>query len=326
MKRRRLKLTCIVACWTTVALALALSFVEQSRSEAKFSQLISERVILSYAKLPKPVEALRSQVAEIMRSNRSVWEKATTIRNLERAAAPIGSGDCADYSRWYLALVRPYGLQARMVVGSLNALNLYDTHTSVEVWLPRRRRWVLVGPTFGGEYTVRGRPVGAFDLQRLILAGRTNEVHWKSTHTKNATMPSDYYVDSVLLFRYVAVWGEVGGKIAMVANADSRALGQLAATKLDDNTAPNTPILVESSQGKLPEPAPGNPPWYATHRVHSSYRGAVVLVAPRRFVYRGYASAKAHGLWFSPIVLNRGGLPTGVTAFGVRRFPATRES
>jgi Transglutaminase-like superfamily len=322
-----IRLASMVICGATVTFAIALAVAPQSPADPSFSQLASERAVLERTTLPGFVTAVRPQVAAIMRSDRTTWAKATAVRDLLRAAAPIKSGDCSDYSLWFLALVRPYRLQVRMVAGSLNMLNAYDTHTTVSVWLPARRRWVIVDPTFGGEFTVHGRAVGAYDLQRLILAGRTNLVHWRSSHGKNATMPSDYYVDPVLLFRYVAVYGELGGKLAGIANHDSLGLGELAGTTLNGTEPPDVPIRVKSAGDKRPgELSPDDPPWYTTQRVSSSYRGPVVLVGDRRFDYRGRGSKQVDGRWVSPIAIANGGLPTGVKAFAVPRFPASHES
>jgi transglutaminase superfamily protein len=305
-----------------------LAFAEPSHQgyRSAISQLVSTEALLDQTTLPKALEPIRPRVAAIMKSNLSVWQKATATNDLIRAALPIGSGDCGEYTRWFTALVRPYGLQVRMVGGSLNTLNAYDTHASVEVWLPGRRHWVLLSPTFGGEYTVDGRPIGAYDIQRLIKKGRIDEVHWQSSHGKNSTMLSSYYVNPLLLFRYVGVSVQKGEELVTVANPDSRALGRVTTTRLTDSTPPDAPIAMTASQGPAPHPSIGYPPWYASHRVTGRYRGAVVLVSTKRFTYRGYHTAEAGGHWISPIVFDRGGIPDDVAAFAVREFPRSRES
>jgi hypothetical protein len=325
-KRKAYELACLALCLALVSVTVTLSLVTPSSAEPRLSQLISERVLLVHTKLPGFVKALRPRVAAIMHSNRTTWEKATTIRNLLRATAPIGSGTCADYSLWFLALARPYGLQVRMVAGSLNMLNAYDSHTTVSVWLPKRHNWVIVDPTFGGEFTVHGRAVGAYDLQRLVLAGKTDLVHWRSSHTKNATMPSAYYIDPVLLFRHVVVYGEVGNTIVGVANQDSSALGDVAAKKLVSDDPPGVPIRVESPPARRPgEPSIVDPPWYATRRVPDSFRGPVVLVGDKHFVFRGRPSTEVGGRWVSPVVWNNDPIPAGLMAFAVPRFPRSHE-
>jgi hypothetical protein len=310
-----------------LACTVALAVTSHSSAQSKVSQTISEDALLEHTKLPSFVEALRPRVAAIMHSDRTTWEKATTVRNLLRAVAPRGSGNCSDYSLWFLALTRTYGLEARMAAGSLNMLNNYDTHTTVEVWLPGRHRWVIVDPTFGGDFTVGGEPIGAFDLQRLIRAGQTDRIHWKSSNGKNDTMPSDYYVDPVLLFRYVAVYGQIGDQLVRVANRDSRPFGVLAATTLSDRDPPIDAIRLNESWAQTPwKLSLGSPPWYATRRVSNSYRGPVVLVGDRSFVYRQYRSTEVDGRWVSPINIAHGGIPAGVTAYAVREFPRARES
>jgi Transglutaminase-like superfamily len=309
-------------------IAVALTLADPSRSGygGAISQLVSPQALRAQTTLPKAVEAIRPQVATIMKSNLSVWQKATAANELFRAALPIGSGDCGEYTLWFTTLVRPYGLQVRMVSGSINTLDPYDTHASVEVWLPRRRHWVLLSPTFGGEYTVDGRPIGAYDIQWLIRTGRIDEVHWESSHTKNSTMLSNYYVNPALLFRYVGVSVQHGEELVTVANPDSRALGRVTTTRLSGSTPPDAPITMTASQAPALQPSIGYPPWYASHRVTGKYRGAVVLVSTKRFTYRGYDSAESRGEWVSPIVLDRGGIPDHVTAFAVREFPRSRES
>jgi hypothetical protein len=326
-RRRAFRFGCLVLCVVLLALAVVLNVTAGQRRAPALSQLLSERVVLAHTKLPREVEAIRPQVARLMHSDRTVWGKATAVRNLLRAAVPLESSSCFENSLWFLALTRPYGLHLRMVGGSLNLLNSYDTHTTVEVWLPARHRWVVVDPTFGGEYTVDGTLIGAYDLHRLILGGRTDLIRWKSSHGKNATMPSTYWINPVLLFRYVVVYGEIDNKLFGVANNDGRALGALAATTLDDRNPPNMKIGLGLSGANRPQKmAIGNRPWYATREVPNSYRGPVVIVGEKPFDYQGRGSTEVNKRWVSPVDIADGALPLGVKAYAVRKFPASHES
>jgi hypothetical protein len=257
------------------------------------------------ASLPAELQSERPAVEAILDSSRSPWQKAIGVMKIVKAATPpIYSGvTCDVYADWYVTLVNGRGLRARPVTGTLHLLNEYDTHTTVEVWLPQARRWVIVDPTFGGYFTVDGKPVGAHELQRLVLVGETDRVRWVSSHVKSSAMLSAYYADPVLMFRHVHVWRQnASGRTVMTESERSRRL----------------------TRGRE---FPGDPPWYATRDVRPgrSEGDAFVLVGKRPFTYGGHAAAEIEGRWISPIVGGDGPLPAGVRAYSVPRFPPARE-
>lgn len=133
----------------------------------------------------------------------SVWSKAARVRDLVRGA--FASGDCGTLSTAFWSLGTLAGLPLRMVYGSANLLNAYDTHTTVAVWLARERRWAITDPTFGGYWSLgrTGRPIGVFELQRAVRSGRASALYWHSSGAPHAILPSTYYVDPRYLYLYI---------------------------------------------------------------------------------------------------------------------------
>ena len=246
--------------------------------------------------MPEELASRRAEITEILRSGRTPWAKATAVNAIvKEETPPIYSGYfCNDYASWYIGLAST-GLKTRMVTGRLNLLNNFDTHTTVEVWLPKKRRWVIVDPTFGGHFEADGEPLGAHDLQRLILAHESHRVRWVSSHVENSARPSEYYADPMLLFRHVFLWSPGYAESATSVRA-----------------VRGRPV--------------GDPPWYAGRRVTQAHTGAVVLVGRRPFSYRGRPADPSEGRWLTPVVGIEGVFPAGVRAYAVPRFPTGRES
>lgn len=91
------------------------------------------------------------------------------------------------------------GLQAHRYHLAANRSRI-DTHVTVDVWLPRRKAWVMVDPTFGGYYTLNGIPVGTPEIHSLLTSGSQGELQFQSLGNWMTERPQDYYIDPRLLY------------------------------------------------------------------------------------------------------------------------------
>jgi hypothetical protein len=137
---------------------------------------------------------------------------ARALDDLVRTSYPTGS-TCDFLASAVFRLGQANGLPLRLVVGSANLYTwAYDSHTTVEVWLAAERRWVIADPTYDGYLTEGrdGRRLGAFDIDALMHEGRGDTIYWHGSHVKNASLPSDSWLDFRAYFRSVAVVGVDG--------------------------------------------------------------------------------------------------------------------
>ena len=88
------------------------------------------------------------------------------------------------------------GIEARLVIVQATMLNLFDSHSFVEV--RKQGRWVIQDPTFDGDWRLNGRLVGTGEIQAVLRKGIWPRVRW---HGPQAAIRA-YYADPRLLFRY----------------------------------------------------------------------------------------------------------------------------
>jgi len=163
----------------------------------------------SSAPVPPPPEvfprAIVKQARALASEEGSTWDRAARLRDLVRAT--LKNASCSTLALGFWSLGTTVGLPLRLVVGSANGLNLFDTHSTVEVWLDREHRWVITDPTFDGYWTSgpSGRKLGVSDISRAVADGSVGDVYWHAAGAKNSIEPSSYYVDPVLLYRYFGV-------------------------------------------------------------------------------------------------------------------------
>lgn len=136
----------------------------------------------------------KSQYDQIVAAQKLVCSKLAYFQNnMQRTAMQAvaeGIGDCDDYSRVMVCLLRSLGIPSRMVVGSLYDFNSMGPHAWVEVALMTKRdkpHWFVCDPTLASaspdkEYFVQFRnrvylyPV-RFELKAQNLAAELmNEV------------------------------------------------------------------------------------------------------------------------------------------------------
>ena len=199
------------------------------------------------------LESIVPQARAVMARNESTWDKASEIRNLVRANLPA-TDDCGVMATAFWSVGSIVGLPLRIVVVSSNGRNLYDTHSTVEVWLANSRRWAVSDPTFDGFWTsgADGSPLSAHAIDQLVTGGREDQIIWHGAGTANSILPSDYYVDPLTLFHrpeiVASVNGVTGGLVASAADGwfDSQLYVPLSPTDFD-TLAPDAqvPVSVE---------------------------------------------------------------------------------
>jgi hypothetical protein len=233
-----------------------------------------------------------------------------------------------------------------MVMLSANLQNLFDTHTSTEVWLSKLRRWVLLDPTFGGYFTAgKDRRLGAFELSRLLRLRATDNVYWHALRSRNSSLLSQNYMNPLDYFRYVGLFLSDGKEVLPpVMNRDAASVAGMAVlSPLNDRDNPFVQIRFEDGLHVAPPTSLGfaEAPWWAPTLVARAQQStlslnrltyvtvAVTSTAP--LTVNGYGTTFLNGRWTSPVIaateINVVGANRGseVRVFKARTFPRSRE-
>jgi hypothetical protein len=230
-------------------------------------------------------------VAALVESNvagASMFDDAQRIRAESHRATSRSGGDCYVRSLDYYRRLGKARIPARVVIVQSTMLNIYDSHSFVEVL--KDGRWVIQDPTFNGGWRIDGRIVGTRELQAALRNGSWRTSRWhgpqKAIH--------DYYVDPRLLMRHARFrqW-DAGGALR-----ETRA------------TVPGLHAL-----------------YYAQKkRPHGATAGLVVVEGGNGGTANGYALAQLpDSRWISPIHFTRGSVSrTGGGTASVRWVPPYR--
>jgi hypothetical protein len=219
---------------------------------------------------PSPVPAelsyLVPRAQAAVATGSTTWARAEAVRHLVREA--VSAGDCTILSNAYWSVGRIVGLPLRIVASSANGENQYDTHTTVEVWLPELSRWVISDPTFDGYWSegTTGEPLGAFDIRDAVRAGTDGDIYWHSTFGANAIGPAAYYVNPLQLYANVWIQVNVAGVAVWTTDEDGPALGTSDFQVLDgvDLRYLPTDASVRVARAAMPHEYDfGRPPRYA---------------------------------------------------------------
>jgi hypothetical protein len=295
------------------------------------------------------LDRLRQPAAAAVARARTTLDRALALERVVHTGLLAAAPSCYGYATVMTTLGRELGLPVAMTAGS-SGFSDYDTHTTVSVWLARYQRWAIVDPTFGGTLTRRGdpRPLGAVDLRNVLRQGWEGEVLWHPSAPDSKPL-SQYYVSLVQLFRYVGLYGDVGGSFALLVPQDSRLLSTsvnvVAANALAD-ASPSTPVAEEPAAVTWAAARPRTlslPPTYAPTEVasrtvslpatlHLSRRANVVVWTSAPDVkIAGYVSAAVNGGSLSPIFSTDGTIGlvgegrANVSVFVAKTFPAANE-
>lgn len=300
------------------------------------------------AKLRDDVARLRAPATRAVESRSTNLGKAEALRDVVRAGMAPGTTDCFGYATTMLALGRSLGLPLKLVIGGAGYSN-YDTHTTVSVWMPQYRHWGIVDPTFGGIWTWRGDtvPLRARALRDALVTGHEDQIVWRSSHGTNSTMPSDYYVDPIQLFRYVGTVAWDGRTTVPVTAPDSTMLfaSTFVSHVLPGRSVPPTQTISAkraNRSGTAAQPASAHiPPPYARRLVEArtvrlpatlkTPAGSLVAwVSTPGATIAGYATASLDGGSLSPIFVRRSVKITGsgrarVLVYSVRQASPANE-
>jgi hypothetical protein len=95
-------------------------------------------------------------------------------------------------------------------LGSCLLANTYDCHTLVEVYLPSRRSWMILDPTFGVAARRRsnGQWASAADISSAVRRGDWDAISYVPLAGDSLDALRSYYIDYPLLF--VSPFGEEG--------------------------------------------------------------------------------------------------------------------
>jgi len=186
-------------------------------------------------------------VAALVDSNvtgASMFDDAQRIRAESHRATSTSGGDCYVRSLDYYRRLGRARIPARVVIVQSTMLNMYDSHSFVEV--RKDGRWVIQDPTFNGGWRIDGRIVGTRELQEALRTGTWRKARW---HGPQKAM-YDYYVDPRLLMRHARFrqW-DAGGALRETRATVPRLHALYYAQKKRPRGATAGLVVVEGGQG-----------------------------------------------------------------------------
>lgn len=301
------------------------------------------------AQIRGDVARMRPRARRAVAAQKTTLNKAIALEKVVRAGIDPGATTCYGYAAAMVELGRELGLPVRMVAAT-DGMSDFDAHSTVEVWLAQYGRWGIVDPTFGGIFT-RGSnpaPLSAALLRRSLLQGWSSQVVWRSSHGKNAQLPSSYYVDPVDLFRYIGAYARVLGRVELIVLPDSTMLTSGVYVTSEGAFRFDRPATVVSvslagvdwtsarpSKISLPPPYTTGQVWDATVTLPTTVslpsESVAVWVDVPGVTIAGYAPTAVDGGSLSPIfsggpkVTLDGTGSAEVHVYAAKRFPASRE-
>jgi hypothetical protein len=252
-------------------------------------------------------QAWRDQASRLLATGTN-WSKALALRDYVRSLYKVGDGStCYVYAQTMVALGREFGLPVRVTVASPNALNSYDTHTTVEVWLPEYHKWAIADPTFDEYFTLGWSkvPLGASEIRALWIKHEQGRVKaWESTSSPAKLV--DNYIDPRYYFRYLAFYGTIPGyHDTALVYADSAGLvsGMVAVALTDpDRVAPTETFQVEWPAAQWIDAKPHKTDLsYGTPYTGTVAGKAIFVVSSASQNVEGYDLSPSNGGWISPI-------------------------
>ena len=249
---------------------------ESGPDDLESAQLVRQVDLLAPTRAPDSpqLRALVPAARQILKAAPSAWDAAEQVRLLVRRVLPLNEGS-ARLATAFVEVARAAGLPVRLVVGTASARNLYDSHTTVEVWDRNEGRWIVSDPTFGGHWTsgVDGDRLGVVGLSRLVRQGKLDQIYFHSSGDAVFALPAEYYVDPLIFYSYVAVRAYADGSGVYVVDdptaAPKMGVYRPAAAGALADTPPDHPLEVRPAPTKLGAPRGfTSPPRYADRLLH----------------------------------------------------------
>jgi hypothetical protein len=103
------------------------------------------------------IVGIRDYVYRLANRDASNWRVFSPIESFIRLDAGLISMLCGDLSSSYVWILRQFDLQARTVQLAtrefVEGRDFYATHVSVEVFDPKRQKWIVSDPTFNASFS-----------------------------------------------------------------------------------------------------------------------------------------------------------------------------
>jgi hypothetical protein len=108
---------------------------------------------------------------------------------------------CRDLSLLYGFMLNLVGFNVRHIVVSRSLFDIWDSHSIVEVWDERRRKWILSDPTFNVSFKKNGEYLSSDEVYDLIHSGDYDSIKVLHGHpTKYEYSLKKYYISYFSLF------------------------------------------------------------------------------------------------------------------------------
>ncbi len=159
-------------------------------------------------------------MGDVTPTNEFTIEKAITIReallnvtsfkNEGIENGPIGllrglragkTLSCWDISLVYGYMLKTVGFKVRHIAVSRSLFDIWDSHTTVEVWDEKRGKWILSDPTFNVSFKKNNEYLSSDELYDLIHSGNCSLIrvfHGKVTNHEYSL--DKYYISYFSLF------------------------------------------------------------------------------------------------------------------------------
>jgi len=122
-----------------------------------------------------------------------------------RHAQAGGGLVCEGMAKFYHGVLLAHGFEARIVGLKRNLLDIYDTHTTVEVLVDGK--WVIFDPTFNVSYQRNGKLLSAQEIKQSFYEGSFAVITPRFYgEVRYPARLENYYMNWLPLFNNVLIW------------------------------------------------------------------------------------------------------------------------
>jgi hypothetical protein len=124
---------------------------------------------------------------------------------------------CGDLSLLYGFMLNLFGFNVRHIVVSRSLFDIWDSHSIVEVWDERRRKWILSDPTFNVSFKKNGEYLSSDEVYDIIHSGDYDSIKVLHGHpTKYEYSLEKYYISYFSLFNNLFYISHINPKSAVL--------------------------------------------------------------------------------------------------------------